>query len=91
MDVYLTMWGPSEFTISGKLRDFDISSELHKIPVPVLLTCGDRDEAGVKSVKDFQMEFPDAQMAVIPETAHLHQIEKPELYKAVVKDFIRKL
>jgi proline iminopeptidase len=91
MDVYLTMWGPSEFTVSGKLKDFDLYPELHNITVPVLLTCGDRDEAGVKTVKDFQLAFPNAQMAVIPGTAHLHQIEKPELYRAMVRDFLRTL
>jgi proline iminopeptidase len=89
MDVYGTMWGPSEFTITGKLKDFDLYPELYRITQPVLLACGDRDEAGVKSVKDFQTAFPNAQMAVIPGASHLHQIEKPEIYKAVVSDFLR--
>ena len=89
MDVYLTMWGPSEFTITGKLKDFDLYPELHKIGVPVLLTCGDMDEAGVKTVKDFQMAFPHANMAVIPKSAHLHQIEQPQIYKAVVDEFLK--
>lgn len=88
MDVYLTMWGPSEFTISGKLKAFDLYNELHKITMPVLLTCGDMDEAGVKTVKDFQMAFPNACMAVLPKASHLHQIEQPQIYKAIVNEFI---
>ena len=63
--------------------------ELHKIIVPVLLICGDRDEAGVKTVKDFQMAFPHAQMAVIPNASHLHQIEQPRIYQVIVNEFLK--
>lgn len=87
-DVYNTMWGPSEFTITGKLKDFDLTTRLSEITQPVLLTCGDRDEAGVKTVKDFQERFPDASLAVIPKASHLHQLERPEIFAAVIKDFL---
>jgi proline iminopeptidase len=89
MDVYQTMWGPSEFTVTGKLKDFDLYPRLHEITIPVLLTCGDNDEAGVKTLKDFQMAFPQAQMAVIPNASHLHQIEQPQIYKIVVNEFLK--
>ena len=89
--VYHAMWGPSEFTITGKLKEFDLTPRLGEIPQPVLLTCGDRDEAGVKTVKDFQMAFPNARMAVIPQAAHLHQLERPTIFTAVVQDFLREL
>ncbi|WP_373484677.1 proline iminopeptidase-family hydrolase [Acetobacterium malicum] len=89
MDVYLTMWGPSEFTVNGKLKQFDLMPRLHEIPVPVLLTCGDNDEAGVKMVKDFQMAFPLGSMAVIPGAAHLHHIEQPLIYKTIVSEFLK--
>lgn len=88
-EVYRAMWGPSEFTITGKLKDFDLTLRLGEIPQPVLLTCGDRDEAGVKTVKDFQLAFPNARMAVIPQAAHLHQLERPAIFTAVVQDFLR--
>lgn len=89
LDVYNTMWGPSEFTITGKLKDFDLSLRLSEINQPVLLTCGDRDEAGVRTVKEFQERFPNARMAVIPQAAHLHQLERPQIYTAVIKEFLR--
>ncbi|WP_303867809.1 proline iminopeptidase-family hydrolase [Acetobacterium wieringae] len=89
MDVYLTMWGPSEFTVNGKLKHFDLMPRLHEIEVPVLLTCGDHDEAGVKMVKDFQMAFPLGSMAVIPSSAHLHHIEQPLIYKTIVSAFLK--
>ena len=88
-DVYNTMWGTSEFTMTGKIKDYDLTPRLAEITPPVLLTCGDRDEAGVKTVKDFQQRLPDARMAVIPQAAHLHQIERPEIFSTVIKDFLR--
>ncbi len=87
-DVYNTMWGPSEFTATGTLRNFDISTRLHEIDIPVLLVCGDNDEAGVKTVKDYQLAFPNASMAVIPNSSHLHHIEQPQIFKAVVSRFL---
>ncbi len=90
-DVYNTMWGASEFTITGKLKEYDLTPRLREITQPVLLTCGDRDEAGVKTVKDFQQLFPDARMAVIPKASHLHQLERPEIFMAIIKDFLQEI
>jgi proline-specific peptidase len=91
MDVYLTMWGPSEFTITGTLKERDLLPELKKINQPVLLTCGDHDEAGVKTVKDYQMAFPNASLAVLPDSSHLHHLEKPELFLQIVDNFLEKI
>lgn len=87
-DVYNAMWGPSEFTCTGTLKDLDLVPDLHRITLPVLLTCGDNDEAGVKTVKDFQLAFANASMAVLPDASHLHHIEQPELYKLAAGRFL---
>lgn len=91
MGVYIRMWGPSEFTVTGNLKNFDLYPRLGEIDVPVLLTCGDRDEAHVKTVKDFQEAFGNACMAVIPDATHMHHIERPEIYRTVVNRFLRGL
>ncbi len=91
MEVYLSMWGPSEFTVTGQLKDLDLSPRLSEISVPVLLTCGDSDEAGVKTLKDFQMAFPNACLSVIPRSGHMHHIEQPEIYKAAVQSYLKEL
>ena len=74
----MTLWGPSEFTITGKLLNFDILDRLKQIDIPVLLTCGDMDEASPKTVKDYQISFLNASLAVVPNSSHMHQIEQPE-------------
>ena len=87
-EVYNSMWGPSEFTINGTLRYLDLLPSLKKLAVPVILICGDNDEANPRTVKEYQLAFPDASMAVLPKASHLHHIEQPEIFKAIIKDFL---
>lgn len=87
-EVYNSMWGMSEFTISGSLRDLNLVPSLHRLAVPVLLVCGDNDEADPRTVKEYQLSFPDADMAVIPGASHLHHLEQPEIFKTIVGDFL---
>ncbi len=88
MEIYSRLWGQSEFTISGMLKKYDLMGRLHEIEIPVLLTCGDFDEAGVRTVRDCQMIMPSAGMAVLPGASHLHHIEKPELFLMIVRNFL---
>ena len=41
---YLTMNGPNEFTITGTIRDWDVTDRLGEIRVPTLVTAGRFDE-----------------------------------------------
>jgi proline-specific peptidase len=39
-EVYLAMWGPSDFTLVGTLSDWDITDRLGEISIPTLLMSG---------------------------------------------------
>lgn len=43
--VYMTMNGPSEFTVVGSLQDWSIVDQVHKISVPTLVLNAEYDEA----------------------------------------------
>ncbi|MDD4956299.1 MAG: proline iminopeptidase-family hydrolase [Candidatus Omnitrophica bacterium] len=90
MDVYLTMWGPSEFTINGALKDRDLMGRLNEIKAPVLLVSGEHDEAAAGTVAEYREAFPDSDMIVIPDASHLHHLEKPELFLKTVRDFLER-
>jgi pimeloyl-ACP methyl ester carboxylesterase len=47
-DAYGVMWGPSEFSCTGNLRDWSVQERLHEINVPTLITCGRHDESTYK-------------------------------------------
>lgn len=90
-EVYNKLWGPSEFTITGSLRDLDLLPSLKEIDLPVLLVCGDQDEADPRTVKAYQRAFKNAQMAVIPGASHLHHVEKPEIFLAITRGFLKEI
>jgi len=88
--VYEYMWGKSEFTLTGTLRDYERAHRLHEITVPVLITCGEHDEASPRTCAYYQSRFPAAELLVIEDASHMHHVEKADEYLAVVRDFLRR-
>lgn len=86
--VYEHMWGPSEFTVTGVLRNFDRSDRLHELPMPVLLTCGEYDEAAPKTVQFFASQMPKAETSVFAGASHEHHLEKTDQFLNAVRDFL---
>ncbi len=90
LDVYLTMWGPSEFTCTGLLKDADFTGLLQNIQVPVLWTCGRHDEATPETTAWYRSLLPGSEMHVFEEASHSHHLEKADEYLSVVADFLRR-
>lgn len=88
MQVYLAMWGPSEFTCTGSLRAADLTPRLAQIKVPTLLTCGRFDEATPKTVEHFCRLIPGARMQVFEDASHNHHLEQPQAYLAALRAFL---
>jgi len=87
--IYTYMWGPSEFTITGTLRDYDATSQLRTIKVRTLYTVGEFDEADPATIKRFAARTPGAQIEVIPGAAHITTWDNPDATLAVVRAFLR--
>jgi proline-specific peptidase len=90
MDVYHTMWGPSEFHATGNLVDYDRTGRLGEIGVPTLLTCGRFDEATPDATALFQSLIPGSEMAVFENSAHLAHVEETGRYLEIVRTFLRR-
>ncbi|MCX5812096.1 MAG: proline iminopeptidase-family hydrolase [Proteobacteria bacterium] len=86
--VYEYMWGPSEFTMSGTLKDYERAERLKEITVPVLFTCGQYDEATPAATMYYQSMLPGSEIVVFENASHNHHIEKPEEYLAAVRNFL---
>ena len=89
MQVYLTMWGPSEFTCNGSLKNVDFAPRLAEIRIPVLFTCGRHDEARPETVAGFSEQVPGARLEIFEDASHSHHLEQPDQYLAAVRNFIR--
>jgi L-proline amide hydrolase len=88
--MYRTMWGPSEFTANGTLKDYDISLKLHTVEVPVLMICGEYDEAAPKSCKKFADMVPIAENVVVPNAGHAILGEAKDMVIATIREFLNK-
>jgi proline-specific peptidase len=90
--VYLTMWGPSEFgPVTGRLRDWDVTTRLGEIAVPVLVTGGRYDEARPAHLAALAQGLPDAELVIFENSSHTAFIEEREHYRQVVGDFLTRI
>jgi proline-specific peptidase len=86
--VYLYMEGPSEFTITGTIKNYDRTPDLGKLKLPVLYIVGDNDEANPETTKYYQSLTPGAKLAVITNGGHLTMQDNPEQHNQVVAAFL---
>ena len=87
-ECYYVMQGASEFVVTGKMKDFDIREDLHKIKVPTLMLSGTNDEATPYVVKEGYDLIPDCEWALIQGAAHIGNATHGEEYMEAVENFI---
>jgi len=86
--VYLTMNGPTEFDVIGRLRTWDRTPDLGRIDVPTLITCGRYDEITPACSETIAEGIPDARVVVFEESAHVAHLEEAEAYAGTVEEFL---
>jgi proline iminopeptidase len=87
--VYEAMWGPNEFTVTGSLRSYVATEHLKKLTLPVLYTTGRFDLATPGSVDSLHRVTPNSRMVVFEKSGHMTMLDEPELYRAVLRQFLR--
>jgi len=87
--IYNHMQGPSEFTITGTLKGYDVTPQLGTIRVPTLYTVGEFDEADTATIRHFADLTPGARVVVLAGAAHLTPWDAPEASLRVVREFLR--
>jgi L-proline amide hydrolase len=86
--VYGTMNGPTEFTVVGTIKDFDITDRLGDIEVPVLLVSGEHDEVRPHLTAAMQERLRHGERVVFEDSSHMPHVEEPERFLAVVEEFL---
>jgi L-proline amide hydrolase len=86
--VYEAMAGPSEFSMTGTLRDWDITDRLHLVEVPALLISGRHDEVTPRAVEQLQRGLPDARWVLFEESSHMPHVEENGRFIALVEEFL---
>jgi proline iminopeptidase len=86
--VYHTMNGPSEFTVVGNFKDFDVTDRLDTIRMPTLLTCGRHDEFTPAQLEEQHAGIPNSKLVIFEDSAHMPFYEERELYMQVANEFL---
>jgi proline iminopeptidase len=89
-DVYGYMWGPSEFTSTGTLKEHQVIDKLDEIAVPTLFTAGEYDEARPETAEYYASLVPDSELVIIEDASHCHHLEQPEEFNSIISEFMKK-
>ncbi len=86
--VYAYMNGPSEFTITGTIRDIDLSPQLGRIQLPTLVLGGRYDEVTPTVADQIRNGIPGARGVTFPNSSHLPFWEEREAFLEVLDRFL---
>jgi proline iminopeptidase len=88
-DIYKTMWGPSEFTMTGNLKHFDRMHDLKNLNIPVFITGGKYDEAGSATLAFAEKQLPQGKLIIYEKSAHMAFIEEEKRYLGDLRLFLK--
>lgn len=91
LDVYVHMWGTSEFSSTGNLKDYDRTGDLNNINVPTLYTTGEFDAARPSTVKYYQSLTPNSKLVIINGAGHMTMHDNPTEEIRVISEFMNEL
>ena len=86
--VYRAMVGPSEFFVTGTLRDWDVTARLGEIQVPTLVLSGRYDEATPAIAGALHRGIRGSERVLFEESSHMPHLEEPERFCAFVTSFL---
>ncbi len=89
--VYYTMNGPSEFHVTGVIKDWDRTDRLSEIHVPTLITSGRYDESTPRINEVLRNGIAGSEWVIFENSSHMAHIEEPELFLLTVQSFIERI
>jgi len=85
--VYQTMNGPSEFHVTGTLREWSIVERLGEVRVPTLVVTGEHDEATPAINRTVSEGIPGARSVIYEGASHMAHVEDTEGYVRLLDGF----
>ena len=81
----------SELNMPGNLKTIDLTTQLSKVDVPLLMTCGN-DDLCTPAYTEWQSSFAnDPQFHVIPQSAHMTPVDNPLELLRLQRTFLREM
>ncbi|HET6174241.1 MAG TPA: hypothetical protein VFD90_16640 [Gaiellales bacterium] len=85
------MIGPSEFHVTGTLKDWDISARLREIATPTLLISGLHDAATPRIVEEVHRNIAGSSWELFEDLSYPPHLEEPERFLASCERFLAEL
>lgn len=89
--VYHTMWGPSEFLMTGTLKDLDITSRLGEIVAPPLVIGGRYDHATPILTETLHRGIHNSEWIILENSGHFPHIDETERFLQVLDQFLSRV
>ncbi|MDO9542803.1 MAG: proline iminopeptidase-family hydrolase [Kiritimatiellia bacterium] len=87
-EVYMTMNGPSEFYVTGMIKEWDIVDRLGEIHVPTLVISGRYDEATPEIAETVHRGIHGSEWVLFENSAHMPHLKETEAYLKVLTNFL---
>ena len=82
--------GPSEFTITGSLKDWEGWPDAKDIEVPTLLLNGRHDEVTELCIEPWFKSIPDVKWVTLENSSHMAHFEERQRYMEICSTFLSK-
>jgi proline iminopeptidase len=89
IEIFETMFGPSDFHIVGTIRSWDVFDRLTEIALPTLIVAGRFDECVPEHMWDMHQRIAGSRFELFESSAHMPFIEEPDRFDDVLRDFLR--
>ena len=86
--LYITMQGPSEFGVSGKLEKWDRKADLPKITVPTLIIGGSHDTMDPEHMRWMAAQVKNGSFLLCPNGSHMSMYDDQQTYMNGLIKFI---
>jgi pimeloyl-ACP methyl ester carboxylesterase len=70
---------------------YDMTAELGRLTVPLLVMTGDEDEPSIEASVMIKRAAPSAALAVLPKSGHGINLEEPALFNQLLEDFFHQV
>jgi pimeloyl-ACP methyl ester carboxylesterase len=85
------MWGPNEWTVTGRLRGWNVCGRLDEIRSPTLVLAGRYDLCTPPVAARLVEGIAGAEQVVFEHSSHTPATEESERYVQVVSDFLARV
>jgi proline-specific peptidase len=90
-EVYNTMWGPTEFTCTGRLQNWNIEDRLSEIQIPTLILSGEYDESTPAINEVLHRGIQNSEWILLEGCSHTPHLEATEKYLDILNSFLNRI